>query len=136
MTRNWFVVSKLAWDIWQALAWALTIDTLMGSFWTKYMLKSKEELCLVALKIDAKFEGKLTFAFQNGMRKLANFHSLKNNDIILQSKMTELNQNKNSKQLDRPDEFRPFRWTLSYLWDKWIAQLTKLVRHVLQNRCF
>ena len=73
------------------------------------MLKSKEELCLVALKIDAKFEGKLTFAFQNGMRKLANFHSLKNNDIILQSKMTELNQNKNSKQLDRPDEFRPFR---------------------------
>ena len=76
-----------------------------------FELKSKEELCLVALKIDAKFEGKLTFAFQNGMRNLGNFHSLKNNDIILQSKMTELNQNKNSKQLDRPEEFRKLYFT-------------------------
>ena len=114
LTRNWLVVSKLAWGIWQTLAWALKIDTLMGSFWTKYImfeLKSKEELCLVALKIDVKFEGKLTFAFQNGMWNLANFHSLKNNDIILQSKMTELNQNQNSKQLDRPDEFRKLYFT-------------------------
>ena len=114
LTRNWLVVSKLAWGIWQTLASALKIDTLMGSFWTKYImfeLKSKEELCLVALKIDAKFEGKLTFAFQNGMRNLGNFHSLKNNDIILQSKMTELNQNKNSKQLDRPEEFRKLYFT-------------------------
>ena len=28
----------------------------------------------MALKIDAKFEGKLTIAFKNGMRGLANFH--------------------------------------------------------------
>ena len=28
----------------------------------------------MALKIDAKFEGKLTIAFKNGMRSLANFH--------------------------------------------------------------
>ena len=54
----------------------------------------------MALKIDAKFEGKLTYAFQNDMRNLANFHSLKNSDFILESKMVELNQNKNSKQLD------------------------------------
>ena len=28
----------------------------------------------MALKTDAKFEGKLTFDFENGMRNLANFH--------------------------------------------------------------
>ena len=40
------------------------------------------------------------------MRNLANFHRLKNSDFILESKMTELNQNQNSKQLDRPDAVR------------------------------
>ena len=57
----------------------------------------------MALKIDTKFEGKLTCAFKNDMRNLANFHRLKNSDFILESKMAELNQNKNSKQPDRPD---------------------------------
>ena len=52
------------------------------------------------LKIDAKFEGKLTCVFQNGMANLENFRSLKNSDFILERKMVELNQNKNSKQLD------------------------------------
>ena len=54
----------------------------------------------MALKIDTKFEGKLTCAFKNDMRNLANFHRLKNSDFILESKMAELNQNKNSKQPD------------------------------------
>ena len=57
----------------------------------------------MALKIDAKFEGKLTCAFKNDMRILANFHRLKNSDFILESKMAELNQNKNSEQPNRPD---------------------------------
>ena len=57
----------------------------------------------MALKISAKFEGKLTCAFWIEMTKLANFHRLKNSDFILESKMVELNQNKNLKQLDRPD---------------------------------
>ena len=49
----------------------------------------------MALNIDAKFEGKLTCAIKNDMRSLANFHGLKNNEfIILESKITELNQNK------------------------------------------
>ena len=52
------------------------------------------------LKIDAKFEKELTCAFQNDMRNLENFHRLKNSDFILETKMAELNQNKNSKQLD------------------------------------
>ena len=65
-----------------------------------FELKKTEELCLMALKIDAKFEGKLTCAFQNGMRNLANFHTLKNSVFILESKIAELNKNKNSKELD------------------------------------
>ena len=60
----------------------------------------------MALKIDVKFEGKLTCAFKNEMRNFTNFHRLKNSDFILESKMAELNQNKNSKQPDRPDPVR------------------------------
>ena len=44
------------------------------------------------MKIDAKFEGKLTCAVKNDMRNLTNF--------ILESKMAELDQSKNSKQPD------------------------------------
>ena len=54
----------------------------------------------MALKIDAKYEGKLTCAFKNGewriltkMKNIANFHRLKNSDFILESKIAELNQN-------------------------------------------
>ena len=55
----------------------------------------------MALKIDAKFERKLTCTFKNDMKNLTNFHKLKNSDFILESKMAEVNQNKNSKQPDR-----------------------------------
>ena len=47
--------------------------------------KSTEELCLMTLRTDVKLEGKLTYAFQNDMRNLANFHRLKNSDFILGS---------------------------------------------------
>ena len=66
----------------------------------------------MTLKIDAKFEGKLTCAFQNDMWNLANFHRLKNSDFILENKMVELNQNKNLKQLDRLDAGRKLYFTL------------------------
>ena len=52
----------------------------------------------MVLKIDAKFEGKLTCAFQNNMGYLENFYCLKNSDLILENKMAELNQNKNLKR--------------------------------------
>ena len=58
---------------------------------------------MTALNIDAKFEKKLTCAFKNDMKNLENFHRLKNSDFILESKMEELNQSKNSMQVDRPD---------------------------------
>ena len=55
-------------------------------------------------KIDAKFERKLTCAFKNDIKNLTNFHSqAENSNFILESKMAELNQNKNSKQPDQPD---------------------------------
>ena len=76
----------------------------------------------MTLRTDVKLEGKLTYAFQNDMRNLANFHRLKNSDFILESKIAELKQNKNLKQLDWPDAMRKLYFI--YLGNKWIAQLT------------
>ena len=56
----------------------------------------------MVLNIDAKFEGKLTCAFKNELWNLTNFHRLKNSNLILESKLAELNKNKNSKQPNRP----------------------------------
>ena len=66
----------------------------------------------MALKIDIKSEAKLTCASQNGMWNLVNFYRLKNSDFILESKMVELNQNKNSEQLDQPDAVRKLNFIL------------------------
>ena len=68
-----------------------------------FELKNTMELCLIALKIDAKCEGKPTCTFKYDTRNLAYFYRLKNSEFILESKMAELNQNKNSKQGYRPD---------------------------------
>ena len=58
----------------------------------------------MALKIYGKSEGKLTCAFKNDMKNLANFCLQgENSNLILESKMVEINQNKNSKQPDRQD---------------------------------
>ena len=46
------------------------------------------------------------------MTNLANFHSLKNSNFILESKIAELNQNKNLKQLDRPHAVRKLYFAL------------------------
>ena len=105
----------------------------IGLLWPKYVCakKSTEELCLMEIKIYTKFEGKLTCAFKNDMKNLANFHRLKNSDFILESKMSELNQNKNSKQPIRPDAV----WKLYFSLEINEVQLTKPFIHVLQNRC-
>ena len=66
----------------------------------------------MALKIDAKFERKLTCAFRNYIRNLLSVHRLKNSHFNLERKMTELNQNKNSKQLDRTGAVRKLYFTL------------------------
>ena len=58
---------------------------------------------------------KLTCAFKNDTRNLANFHRLKNSDFILERNMVELTQNKNSKQLDRPDAVRKLYFILEII---------------------
>ena len=66
----------------------------------------------MTLKSDAKFEGKVTCVFINDMGNLANFNRLKNRDFLLESKIAELNQNKNSKHLGQPDAVRKLYFTL------------------------
>ena len=58
----------------------------------------------MTLKSDAKFEEKLTCDLEN--------YRLKNNDLILESKMAKLDQNKHLKQLDRSDVVRKLCLTL------------------------
>ena len=61
--------------------------------------KYKGFLCLMTLKIDAKFEGKLTCSSKKDMKNLSNFHRLKNSDFILESKIVELNRNNQIDQM-------------------------------------
>ena len=51
--------------------------SLMSSFRPKQIMvnqKISEELCVMALKGDAKFNGKLTRGLRNDIRNMANFH--------------------------------------------------------------
>ena len=70
---------KMTWVIWRTLTqhWKISkFALLMGSFrptYTMFEVKSTEELCVIILKIDANSEGKMTYAFINDMRNLANF---------------------------------------------------------------
>ena len=52
--------------------------TLIGSFCPKniiFQLKISEELCVITLKVDANFKGKLTCGLKNNTRNLVNFHA-------------------------------------------------------------
>ena len=81
LKRNWLVGSKVTWGIWQILTQALKnlknlhfnrlLLTKASNVWAK---KSREELFLIEINIDAKFDGKMTCAFKNDMRNLAHFH--------------------------------------------------------------
>ena len=66
----------------------------------------------MALKSDTKIEEKLTRCLENDTRNLEYFHELKNSDFILESKMAELNQNKNSEQIDGANVVRKLYFTL------------------------
>ena len=71
LKKNWLVNLKLIWAIWWILTRALeNLKNLNFNelSWTKVYImfglkKSTEELCLIALKIHVKFEGKLTCTF-------------------------------------------------------------------------
>ena len=73
---------------------------------------------------------KTDLGFQKWHEKFGKFSQAKNSYFTLESKMTELNQNKNSKQPDRADAVWKLYFTLE------INELTKSFTHSLQNRCF
>ena len=79
--RNWPVVSKLRWGLWWILTRALENlknvhfnGLLLNKVYNVWAKTSIVELCLMALNTDAKFEGKLTFAFKNDIRNFGHFH--------------------------------------------------------------
>ena len=68
LKKNWLVVWKTTGGIWQILTTALEslkIGTLS--------LKFTEELCVMTMKNDAKFEEELTCRFNIDIRNLMNF---------------------------------------------------------------
>ena len=81
LKRNWLVSSKLIWGISQIMTRALeNLKNLhfngfhLNKVYNVWVKKSVLEFCLMALNIDATFEGKLTCVFKNDKRNLANFH--------------------------------------------------------------
>ena len=99
-TKKWYKIWLAVWK----MTWG--IGTLMWSCYPKQkiielkinrgvMYHDNEEWWKIWKKTDLCF-----------MRNLANFHRLEKGNFILESKMVELNQNKNSKQLDWTDAVR------------------------------
>ena len=109
--RNWLVVSKLTWRIWQILTRALkNIKALHfnGLFLIKvynvWAKKVRRSYIWWHWRFNAKFEGPL-FALSKMTWRICQIfiHRLKSSYFILYSEMAELNQNKNWKQPDQPD---------------------------------
>ena len=81
LKKNWLVVWKMTWEIWHIFTWAIEsvkIETLIGYFCPKYKsmtLKLTEELHIMTMKNNAKFEVELNCHFKTDMRNLMNFDS-------------------------------------------------------------
>ena len=82
LKKNWLVVWKKTWEIWQIFTRALEKVSKLGLWWDPFVqsrkgmtLKFTEELCVMTMNNNAKFEGKLTFHFKTDMRNLTNFDS-------------------------------------------------------------
>ena len=81
------------------------ICTLMSCFWPKHIMSElkKVQRIYIALETDAKFERNWLAISKMTWRISQIFvHKLKNKDFVLESKMAELNKNKNLKQSDQP----------------------------------
>ena len=112
LERNWLVGSKLTWRIWRILTRAqkiLKICTLVGCFWPNYIIFELKKVqrsyiwrhwrLMQNLKENLLVLSKMTWRIWQIF-----VHKLKNSDFILESKKSELNQNKNSKQPDQLDQ--------------------------------
>ena len=78
----------------------------MGCFWAKYImfeLKECREIMSDGTKDWCKIWRKFDLCFQNWHEEFGKFSQAGKSDFILESKLAELNKNKNSKQSDLPD---------------------------------
>ena len=80
LKKNWLVVWKMTWGIWQIFTRALEsvkIGTLMGFFCPKYKmyeLKIYRGVTVTTMKNDTKIEEEMTCRFKIDMRNFTNFH--------------------------------------------------------------
>ena len=112
LKRNWIVNSKLTWGIWRILTRALEnlkhlhfnrlLLTKAYNVWAK---KKYRGVMLDDTEDWSKNLEKNWLVLSKMARRIWQIfvHRLKNSDFILESKMGKSNQNKNSKQPDRPD---------------------------------
>ena len=82
LKENWLVLSKMTWGIWQIFTRAHSkvwkVGLLLGPFIQNrkcISLKFTEELCVMTMKNDAKFEEELTCQFKIDIRNLINFEA-------------------------------------------------------------
>ena len=121
LKRNWLAVSKLTWGIWQILIWAL--KNLRNLPFHELLLN--KVYIVWAKKVQRSYVSKMKWEIWQVW--------LKNSDSVLESKMAELNQNKNSKQLDRIRENRWFSlMTSTYSSSTWWLLL---ISELIQEFC-
>ena len=77
----------------------------LGNLGKKAELKKVGELCLMALNIDTTFEGKLTCAFKNDMRNLANFHQSMFGSLKIETLMDFFSESRKCMSLKFTGEF-------------------------------
>ena len=70
--KNWLVVSNMTWGIWWIFTKPLKSPKVTRAKRAKN-LNISEELCVMALKGDAKFKWKLNFDLKNDISNLVNF---------------------------------------------------------------
>ena len=117
---RWFDLSFQNWhegfdEFWPEHSKVSKICTLMGSFWPKcimFKLKRYRRVMFDGTEGWCKIWRKTDLCFQKWHEKLGKFSQAENSDVILVSKMVDLNQNKNSRQLHRPDAVRILNFTL------------------------
>ena len=134
LKRTLFVNSKLTWGIW----WIFTRALLMSCFWPKYIMfklkKVSRSYVWLHWRLMQNLKENWLVISKIAWRILQIFvHKLKNRDFIWENKIAELNLKKEKFKTTRSTKCNVK--SLFYLGNKWIAQLTKLITHVLQNHC-
>ena len=77
----------------------------LGNLGKKAELKKVGELCLMASNIDTTFEGKLTCAFKNDMKNVANFHQSMFESLKIETLMDFFSESRKCMSLKFTGEF-------------------------------